>query len=372
MEKEKNFSVFSFILITLNLIVIIGIGIGVAYFYNFIQVNNLTVEEGIQEAKVQFQKAIRNADKSNNIELTPLDDKDTLTYKVRPEKIESDYFYYNQLSENGKVIYNTIEGNLDKMKSGTYTIDFGTKFNDLLQSEEGKAELKVDFQAAWDALALDNPKIYFVDVTKLFLTVETATTGNTKICTTYIGPAENSNYLIDGINPDDIDAQETRLEGIKANVVQSVSGSDYNKIQQIHDVLVDELEYDQSLNRVHTHDIYGALVEKCVVCEGYAKAFKYLLDGVGIPCVLVSGTGKNSKGQTEEHIWNYVNLDGKWYAVDVTWDDPIITGGVLTNKLRYQYFLKGSSSFNDNHTANHYLSKNSFKFEYPKLNTSDY
>ena len=69
------------------------------------------------------------------------------------------------------------------------------------------------------------------------------------------------------------------------------------------------------------HNIYGALYNKKVVCEGYARTFKYILDGLGIENVLVSGTGTNSSGVTESHAWNYVKIDEKWYGVDVTWDD---------------------------------------------------
>lgn len=61
------------------------------------------------------------------------------------------------------------------------------------------------------------------------------------------------------------------------------------------------------------------------VCEGYARAFKVLCDRLGIPCVLVNGMAK-SKPEEEplEHMWNNVYLDGSWYAVDVTWNDPYV------------------------------------------------
>ncbi len=62
------------------------------------------------------------------------------------------------------------------------------------------------------------------------------------------------------------------------------------------------------------------------VCEGYARAFKVLCDRLEIPCVLTDGTAIAHLGDTaEEHMWNYVQLDGNWYAVDVTWNDPFIT-----------------------------------------------
>ena len=63
---------------------------------------------------------------------------------------------------------------------------------------------------------------------------------------------------------------------------------------------------------------YGAFVNHNAVCQGYALAFKVLMDRAGIPCCYVSSDAIN-------HAWNMVRLDGNWYHVDVTWDDPIYT-----------------------------------------------
>ena len=76
---------------------------------------------------------------------------------------------------------------------------------------------------------------------------------------------------------------------------------------------------------------------------------------------------------TESHAWNYVKIDEKWYAVDVTWNDPIIKGGAKpTNELKYEYLLKGSEKFFKNHTEDGYLSENSIKFVVPTLEKKDY
>ena len=360
MRRERNFSFFSFFLTIITIVLICVVFGGAIFLYVYMSQNDVDIKESVSEATRTIKKTINIV---KNPDTTPLyiDNLEESDIKpVRRADIESNYYFYNQLTDNGKLIYNTIENNLDNMKSGNYTIKFGTKFNDTLQTDEGKTSLKVDFQAAWDALALDNPMVFFIDVTKLYLTIESTTIGSSTTYNVYIGPEENVNYLINGITTEEIDKYEQKLEAIRNNVVAKVEGSDYNKLKQIHDVLVEQLEYDQTLSRNHTHNIYGALVERCVVCEGYAKAYKYLLDGVGIPCVLVSGKGTNSKGETEEHIWNYVFLGNRWYAVDVTWDDPIVTGGVLTKSMKYKYFLKGQNSFNKNHFANNYLSNNSF------------
>lgn len=62
------------------------------------------------------------------------------------------------------------------------------------------------------------------------------------------------------------------------------------------------------------------------VCEGYARAFKVLCDELDIPCVLVDGVAKGDQDEKPGgHMWNYVQLDGGWYAVDVTWNDPYVS-----------------------------------------------
>lgn len=77
--------------------------------------------------------------------------------------------------------------------------------------------------------------------------------------------------------------------------------------------------------------IVGALLDDhSPVCEGYAKAFQLLCSRSGIPCVsIVSNT----------HMWNEVRVNGKWYVVDSTWDDPIVNGSNTRDYSSRQYFL---------------------------------
>lgn len=65
------------------------------------------------------------------------------------------------------------------------------------------------------------------------------------------------------------------------------------------------------------------------VCEGYARAFKILCNKLNIPCMLAVGDAISSKDATpESHMWDEVKMDnGLWYAVDVTWDDPVVGSG---------------------------------------------
>lgn len=92
------------------------------------------------------------------------------------------------------------------------------------------------------------------------------------------------------------------------------------------------------------------------------------------PCVLVSGTGTNSTGKTEAHMWNYVQMeDGNWYAVDCTWDDPV--GG----SERSIYFLVGADTtvdgraFSNSHSSSgDWNGTGAYSFTYPDLAAGEY
>ncbi|MGN0334188.1 MAG: S-layer homology domain-containing protein [Lachnospiraceae bacterium] len=80
------------------------------------------------------------------------------------------------------------------------------------------------------------------------------------------------------------------------------------------------------------------------VCESYARAMKVLCDRSGIPCVLVDGyAGDGESGGN--HMWNYVEVDGAWYAVDVTWNDPLGgEEGAVSGYENEDYLLVGSDT----------------------------
>ena len=287
----------------------------------------------------------------------------------------SNHYYYNQLDENAKIIYSALENNKENMRSGTYKIDFGTQFNSLLKQSDGEAKLNVAFQSAWNAFTYDYPEIFYIDITKLILTTKTTSIGSFSTHRVELANEENSTYYAEGISSkSDLIYKEEYAKKIRDKIVNNLKGySNYEQIKYVHNWLIDNLEYDTTYKQTDIHNVYGALVNRKVVCEGYARAFKYILDGLDIENILVSGTATNSNNSTESHAWNYVKLDGKWYAIDVTWDDPIIKGGGrLTDKLRYKNFLKGKDEFLSNHIEDGYLSENSIKFIFPELNSKNY
>lgn len=105
--------------------------------------------------------------------------------------------------------------------------------------------------------------------------------------------------------------------------------NNYDVVKFFHDYLVLNCTYDETAE--YRLMPYGALVDGKAVCEGYAKAFAYLCDRVGIENLIV--TGKTDAN----HMWNMVKIDGEWYHIDVTQDDP--NRDLLNDLILYEYFL---------------------------------
>lgn len=305
--------------------------------------------------------AVQNVD--NNQTQTPISNTtDTSTY------------YYKQLSENAKKIYDELKKHKEDMKSGTYEIDFGTEFNSVLSIDGGEETLNEEYQSAWNAFSYDNVDLYYLDISKISMIIEARTIGAATTYYVKIGPGDYGSYLSSTFaNRQEIDDAEAYIQDIRSQVM-SILGPYNNamKIKVVNEWMIDNLSYEDREGNNNKYNLYGAIVETKVVCEGYARMFKYIMDGLDIPCILVSGTATNSDGETELHAWNYVELNGQWYAIDVTWNDPVVIGGgEPTESQQSRYLLKGRS-FLENHEEDGMISENSMEFTYPTLNNADY
>lgn len=69
----------------------------------------------------------------------------------------------------------------------------------------------------------------------------------------------------------------------------------------------------------HSQSSYGALVDRRAACKGISKAFQLLLHRLNIQCILVEGTLDDQM----KHIWNMVNIDGRWLHVDICMGYPL-------------------------------------------------
>ncbi len=148
--------------------------------------------------------------------------------------------------------------------------------------------------------------------------------------------------------------------------IASASVSDQEKIRRCYEFITATISYDT----VHTgmtgeqyplqYTAYAGLHDKMCVCQGYALLFYRMMKRAGITARLISGYG-----QSERHGWNIVELGGKFYDVDSTWDSTVLQ----EYNARYQFFLKCESEF-PNHTRDAKLNNASFHALYPMADVS--
>lgn len=125
--------------------------------------------------------------------------------------------------------------------------------------------------------------------------------------------------------------------------------SNEDKIKLVHDYIINHSKYDKarSDDKVTEYDsdiAYGNLLQGYGICGGYTDSMKLFLDDMKIP---------NYKIASENHVWNLVKLDNKWYHLDLTWDDPVVLNG--KDILEYNFFLITYDELKALKTNQHYF-----------------
>ena len=117
---------------------------------------------------------------------------------------------------------------------------------------------------------------------------------------------------------------------IQENITDSMTIKD--KIKSLHDYIINHTEYDVLKTKniedttYKSNTAYGVLFQGFGICSGYSDTMKIFLDKLNVI---------NYKVSNDQHIWNLVYLDGTWYHLDLTWDDPVSD----KNITRDSYFM---------------------------------
>jgi len=279
--------------------------------------------------------------------------------------------YYAQLDANGKAIYDALDSADPDINSLTIVLPIivtATADDPNDAKEYVLAMVKKSVDDAFIALRLSSPRAYLgwfptscTYADPVTLSGSTATIASITIDIHY------KNY------PDTFQSIEKMLEELDAEIEKfSTNGkNDAEKVSDINRYLIDKVTYDPNygkrdasnkrLESPYSHDAYGALVNpNHAVCDGYSKAFLLLCQKEGIDCVVALGTSISDGGR---HAWNYVKVDDKWYAIDVTWNDT----------SNNEYFLLGTSFFTT-HLQGIYLDTGvrSDPFSIPAISTSSF
>lgn len=125
-------------------------------------------------------------------------------------------------------------------------------------------------------------------------------------------------------------------EFINNNISEEMTN--YDKIKSFHDHIINNTMYD-SENKDNSNiafNAYNLLTTGKSICGGYTDIMSIYLNILGI---------QNYKVTSENHIWNLVYLDGKWYHMDTTWDDPVVKDG--KQYLIHNFFLITTSELHN-------------------------
>lgn len=124
------------------------------------------------------------------------------------------------------------------------------------------------------------------------------------------------------------------------STVQPEEMTDFEKVKFVNDYIVKNTEYSED-SVASSHSAYAVAYEGKGVCQGYALFAQKLMQALGLESMYVVG-----EVYTGGHAWNLVKVDGEWYHVDMTWNDPVPDRG---NGIRYDYFLLNDTDMREDH-----------------------
>lgn len=231
----------------------------------------------------------------------------------RIQSVSEIYYAYHTLDEADRKLYLEL---LDALQQRKKDITVSTVQPDTLKN-------------VFTCVMSDHPELFYVDgyqYTKY-------TIGNTITRISFFGTYSMTEEEI-----------RKNQEAIDAYVSTCLSGmpkteDEYDKVKYLYDYLIEKTEYDKEAP--NNQNICSVFIERCSVCQGYAKALQYLMQKAGMVSTLITGyTGD------EGHAWNLVRVNGAYYYIDVTWGDASYTFAEGSDSytgeippINYDYFL---------------------------------
>ena len=264
--------------------------------------------------------------------------------KLREQKVqqtdEDQYqeYYFKLLSEDEQRIYRQMLNGIRERQNEFY-----------LTSADEDVISKV-----YHALLKDHPELFWVHNREEVYTTSYKGTDYCRFSPGYTYTEQEISEIL-------TEMQNTVNE-VNAEITQNAS--DYDKVKMIYTYLIDHTEYEASDD---DQNIAGVFWKKKAVCAGYARAVQYLLEQLGIPCIYVEGSARDSD---EGHAWNIVKINGQYYYVDATnGDQPsFLEGGAVQleehKTVIYDYLCPFPQEYEQVYTA-------SDEFPVPECMASD-
>lgn len=245
------------------------------------------------------------------------------------------WFHYPRLPERDRDIYMRIYNTLRQRKTD---VTFPISAHRGVYPSRDRV-LEIFLHVIWD-----NPSLYFIDATNFFLGYTDKRRGLFQI--------QYTEYFDPDLSGKVEQVLRMRVDAILDQI--PARASSYSKLYCLYRWLLLNVRYMEDINRQNTlknleaRTIIGPLLNHLGVCAGYAKALKFLCDQLGIGCFYIRGTAQGAKGWGN-HGWNVVYLEGKFYHLDVTFED---TCGATADSATWRYFLRSDHAMQKDHRWN--------------------
>ncbi len=146
------------------------------------------------------------------------------------------------------------------------------------------------------------------------------------------------------------DQLQKEMEPVIRKVLQDApaDGDDYDKVRYVYEYVIRQTDYEQ--DAAYNQTMCSVFVYGKSVCQGYARAAQYLLQQLGLPCVIAAGEVHDGV----RHAWDIVRTDGAWYHMDPTWGDPSYASEEdadgMEAYINYDYLLITTDEISRTHT----------------------
>lgn len=141
-------------------------------------------------------------------------------------------------------------------------------------------------------------------------------------------------------NKEQEEAVQKKVDQVLASII-TPSMTTFQKVKAVNDYIVSNATYGDK-TKSSPHSAYALLMEGQAVCQGYALLTYKMLNQIGVDVQYVVGVVDGNV----PHAWNLVKIDGKWYHLDTTWNDPLPnTPGTPS----YDYFLVTDAQLKKDH-----------------------
>lgn len=253
------------------------------------ETENIVLENNIATDIIIVEK-VEELNDSSEPDVSELPQKDLA--QASEELVDNEglkFYAYEQLNDEDRILYTEIYSILS-----TFAKDTKVSSKDPDRIEK-----------AFSYVMLDHPEIFYI-------------TGYS--FTKYMRGSQIEKITLSGsytMSKSEAMKKQTELEEYTKKCIEGYSGrvDDYEKVKYVYDYIIKNNEYDMSAP--NNQNILSVIESHRTVCQGYAKSMQYILNKMGVFCILCEGIVK----ATESHVWNIVRIDGEYYHVDATWGD---------------------------------------------------